>query len=152
MKKFDTINVIPFIDIMLVLLAIVLATASFISQGKIEVNVPKSQSKVKVKQDDLAELITINKDGEFFYKDKPITIESLDETLSKLGEERKITIKIDAETNFQNFVRVTDLLTKYGLKKVTVVTSPVSKGSEKSSTDSPSATTSSVTATPAVGQ
>lgn len=31
MKKFDQINVIPFIDIMLVLLAIVLMTATFIS-------------------------------------------------------------------------------------------------------------------------
>ncbi len=150
MKKFDTINVIPFIDIMLVLLAIVLATASFISQGKIEVNVPKSQSKVKVKQDDLAELITITKDGEFFYKDKPITIELLDETLSKVGEERKITIKIDAEANFQNFVRVTDLLTKYSLKKVTVVTSPVGKGSDTGKTDSATATT--VTPSVAVGQ
>ena len=38
MKKFDEINIIPFIDIMLVLLAIVLVTASFISQGKIKVN------------------------------------------------------------------------------------------------------------------
>ena len=36
MKKFDEINIIPFIDIMLVLLAIVLITASFISQGKIQ--------------------------------------------------------------------------------------------------------------------
>jgi biopolymer transport protein ExbD len=33
MKRFDQINVIPFIDIMLVLLAIVLTTATFISQG-----------------------------------------------------------------------------------------------------------------------
>ncbi|PID66675.1 MAG: TonB system transport protein ExbD [Gammaproteobacteria bacterium] len=131
MKKFDTINVIPFIDIMLVLLAIVLATASFISQGKIEVNVPKSQSKVKVKQDELAELITINKDGDFFYQDKAITIPLLDEALAKIATERKITIKIDAETDFQQFVKVTDLLTKYGLKKVAVVTSPVSQGKQE---------------------
>ncbi len=137
MKKFDTINVIPFIDIMLVLLAIVLATASFISQGKIEVNVPKSQSKVKVKQDDLAELITINKAGEFFYQDKAITLEALDETLSKIDQEHKITIKIDAETNFQQFVRVTDLLTKYGLKKVTVVTSPIAKGGKNANSTAP---------------
>ena len=40
MKKFDQINVIPFIDIMLVLLAIVLTSASFISQGKIPVTPP----------------------------------------------------------------------------------------------------------------
>lgn len=132
MKKFDSINVIPFIDIMLVLLAIVLATASFISQGKIEVNVPQSQSKIKVKQDDLAELITITKDGEFFYQDKIITIEALDETLAKMGEDRKITIKIDAETDFQQFVKVTDLLTKYSLKKVTVITSPTQESGNQS--------------------
>lgn len=134
MKKFDSINVIPFIDIMLVLLAIVLATASFISQGKIEVNVPQSQSKVKVKQDDLAELITITKDGEFFYQDKIITIEALDKTLEKMGKERKITIKIDAETDFQQFVKVTDLLTKYSLKKVTVITSPTQESGNQSKT------------------
>ncbi len=40
MKRFDQINVIPFIDIMLVLLAIVLTTATFISQGRLDINVP----------------------------------------------------------------------------------------------------------------
>jgi len=44
MKKFDQINVIPFIDIMLVLLAIVLMTATFIAQGKIDVNLPTSKA------------------------------------------------------------------------------------------------------------
>ena len=34
MKKFDQINVIPMIDVMLVLLAIVLTTASFIAQDQ----------------------------------------------------------------------------------------------------------------------
>ena len=43
MKKFDEINIIPFIDIMLVLLAIVLITASFISQGKIQGQCAQSQ-------------------------------------------------------------------------------------------------------------
>ncbi|PIE46305.1 MAG: TonB system transport protein ExbD [Gammaproteobacteria bacterium] len=135
MKKFDTINVIPFIDIMLVLLAIVLATASFISQGKIEVNVPQSQTKVKVQQDDLAELITITKDGTFFYQDKMITLVALDETLGKMTAERKITIKIDAQTDFQQFVRITDLLTKYSLKKVTVITTPGTADSSEVSQD-----------------
>jgi biopolymer transport protein ExbD len=42
MKRFDQINMIPFIDIMLVLLAIVLTTASFISQGMIPLDLPKA--------------------------------------------------------------------------------------------------------------
>lgn len=122
MKKFDQINVIPFIDIMLVLLAIVLATASFISQGKIEVNVPQSSSKVTVEPQDMVELITISKEGKYYYRDKPTTVELLDGALSKLGQETRITIKIDAESNFQQFVNVTDILSKYQLKKVAVVT------------------------------
>ena len=40
-KKFDSINVIPFIDIMLVLLVMVLTTATFIKQGVIPVNLPE---------------------------------------------------------------------------------------------------------------
>ncbi|PIE42459.1 MAG: TonB system transport protein ExbD [Gammaproteobacteria bacterium] len=125
MKKFDSINVIPFIDIMLVLLAIVLATASFIVHQKIEVNIPQSHSKTKVESKDLVELITITKDGEYFYQDQPITIEALDEKLSLLKVDTQITVKIDAESYFQQFVRVTDILTKYELKKVTVVTTKV---------------------------
>lgn len=66
MKKFDEINIIPFIDIMLVLLAIVLITASFISQGKIQVNVPKASSTVAFRSDDLAKLLTITESGEIF--------------------------------------------------------------------------------------
>jgi biopolymer transport protein ExbD len=42
MKKFDQINVIPFIDIMLVSLAIVLMTATFISQGVVKINPPSA--------------------------------------------------------------------------------------------------------------
>ncbi len=122
MKKFDSINVIPFIDIMLVLLAIVLATASFISQGKIEVNVPQSQSKIEVRSEDLAELITITQDGRYFYQDKPTTLAALDTVLSHFSQQARITIKIDAEASFQQFVYVTDLLSKYSLKKVSVVT------------------------------
>ncbi len=122
MKKFDSINVIPFIDIMLVLLAIVLATASFISQGKIEVKVPQSATKSKVEMQDLAQLITIAKDGKYYYQNEETTLVSLDNTLQKMAQDTKLTIKIDAESHFQHFVNVTDILSKYGLKKVTVVT------------------------------
>ena len=61
-EKFDEINIIPFIDIMLVLLAIVLVTASFISQGKIKVNVPKASSTVAFKSDELTKLLTVTAD------------------------------------------------------------------------------------------
>ena len=41
-KPFESINVIPFVDIMLVLLTMVLTTATFISTGRIPVSLPQA--------------------------------------------------------------------------------------------------------------
>ena len=62
MKRFDQINVIPFIDVMLVLLAIVLTTATFVAQGTIPVNLPVSQSASKFRDQKPVE-ITIDEQG-----------------------------------------------------------------------------------------
>lgn len=122
MKKFDEINIIPFIDIMLVLLAIVLITASFISQGKIQVNVPKASQTVAFKSDDLAKLLTVNADGKIFFNDKPIELTELEQEIAGWDKEQKVTLKVDAESLFQNFVSITDLMAKNNIKNVAIVT------------------------------
>ncbi|QLB13500.1 biopolymer transport protein ExbD [Bisgaardia hudsonensis] len=122
MKKFDEINIIPFIDIMLVLLAIVLITASFISQGKIQVNVPKASSTVAFKSDDLAKLLTVTETGEIFFNDKPITMEELENEIATWSKEQKVTLKVDAKSMFQDFVTLTDIIAKNEIKNVAIVT------------------------------
>lgn len=122
MKKFDEINIIPFIDIMLVLLAIVLITASFISQGKIKVNVPKASSTVAFKSDELAKLLTVTKDGQFYFNDKPIDKAALEKEVATWDKTQKVTLKVDAEATFQEFVTITDLLGKNEIKNVAIVT------------------------------
>lgn len=121
MKKFDEINIIPFIDIMLVLLAVVLITASFISQGKIQVNVPKASNTVTFKSDDLAKLLTVLPTGELFYNDKPISKEQLEAEIATWDKSQKVTLKIDAAATFQDFVTVTDMLAKSEIKNVAIV-------------------------------
>lgn len=122
MKKFDEINIIPFIDIMLVLLAIVLITASFISQGKIEVNVPKASSSVAFKSDELAKLLTVTENGELYFNDKPIDKESLEQEVSSWDKNQRVTLKVDANAPFQNFVSITDIMAKNDIKNVAIVT------------------------------
>lgn len=122
MKKFDEINIIPFIDIMLVLLAIVLITASFISQGKIQVNVPKATSSVAFRSDDLAKLLTVKANGELFFNDKPTTLESLEQEILSWPKDQKVTLKVDAEASFQSFVSITDIMAKNEIKNVAIVT------------------------------
>jgi hypothetical protein len=44
MKRMDQINVIPFIDVMLVLLAIVLTTATFLIEGRLPIRLPAAET------------------------------------------------------------------------------------------------------------
>ncbi|MBR0574324.1 TonB system transport protein ExbD [Pasteurella atlantica] len=122
MKKFDEINIIPFIDIMLVLLAIVLVTASFISQGKIQVNVPQASTTTTFQADDLAKLLTINDKNEFYFNDKIITKEELEREISIWDKTQKVTLKVDSAVTFDKFVELTDLLSKNEIKNVAIVT------------------------------
>lgn len=122
MKKFDEINIIPFIDIMLVLLAIVLVTASFISQGKIQVNVPKASTTQAMKADELAKLLTVTANNEFFYNDKPIDKAELAKEISQWDKAQKVTLKIDGAVAFEKFVELTDLLAANEIKNVAIIT------------------------------
>ena len=121
MKKFDEINIIPFIDIMLVLLTVVLITASFISQGKIQVNVPKASTAVAFKSDELAKLLTVTADTQLYFNDKPISQEALEAEIAQWNKDQKVTLKIDAEASFQDFVTITDMLSKNEIKNVAIV-------------------------------
>lgn len=122
MQKFDGINVVPFIDIMLVLLAIVLATASFITQGKIQVNLPKAEQTTPVTSQDLTTVIVIDQHGSYFLNDGLLSLSELDDSISKLDQQAQITVKVDASTPFQSFLSVTDILNKYALNKISVIT------------------------------
>ena len=49
LKKYDSINVIPFIDVLLVLLTIVLMTSTFISKGIIPISLPTASNADNIK-------------------------------------------------------------------------------------------------------
>lgn len=122
MKKFDEINIIPFIDIMLVLLAIVLVTASFISQGKIQVNVPKASNTQTIKADELAKLLTITENNEYYYNDELIDTERLKVEVATWDKSQKVTLKVDSAVKFEKFVEMTDILSTNEIKNVAIIT------------------------------
>lgn len=128
MKKFDQINVIPFIDIMLVLLAIVLMTASFISQGKIKVSVPEAETATEVSADDISgHYITVTEDGALYLNDRATDLDTLGESMTSWRETAPVTLKIDANASFNAFIQISDLLRKNQLSNVQVITLPKAK-------------------------
>ncbi|WOE70470.1 biopolymer transporter ExbD [Hydrogenimonas thermophila] len=121
-KKFDQINVLPFIDIMLVLLVIVLTSASFVSKGTIPIDLPKAGEGKKAVTEKM-KTIVINKQGVFYFESKKVNFEKLKQNILNLDPKKDtILIKSDAKSQFQNFVKVIDFLKTKGFEKISIET------------------------------
>lgn len=122
MKRFDQINVIPFIDIMLVLLAIVLTTATFISLGVIEIKVPEAESTSALPQQTKSVEIAISEDHTLYLDEKMISQAKLTEKLAVLPKETPILLRVDKAVRFERFVYIIDALKKNSLEKLSIIT------------------------------
>lgn len=121
LKKFDSINVVPFIDIMLVLLVIVLTTASFVARGVISLDLADSKSAIILKkQKDLA--ITISKKGIVFFNEKQIEKESIELALKNYTKKTPISIACDKSLKFDGFIYILDLLKQQNFTNISIVT------------------------------
>lgn len=121
MKKFDSINVIPFIDIMLVLLAIVLTTATFVSNGQLDIDLPESSSKSVPDNIERVE-IAVNRDGILFINDVENSLDQAELQLQLLSVDTPILLLMDESVEFKQFVSVIDILKRLSLDKVSVLT------------------------------
>ncbi|MCI4407234.1 MAG: biopolymer transporter ExbD [Sulfuricurvum sp.] len=123
MKRIDTINVIPFIDIMLVLLVMVLTTATFIRTGLIPVDLPDAKgTAAEHKSTELK--LTIQKDGTLMVGEEktPISLAEFERRVVAGGKEMTVVLYSDKEAAFQNFVGVMDVLKRLGHEQLYIVT------------------------------
>lgn len=120
-KKFDSINVVPFIDIMLVLLVIVLTTASFVAKGIIPVDLPDSKSASK--QENIKNLtITIKESGEVLFDKEKVLKRDINSKLSSFKKTTPIHINCDKKAEFELFVEVLDILKLKEFKNLGIIT------------------------------
>ncbi|MDD4507122.1 MAG: biopolymer transporter ExbD [Sulfurospirillaceae bacterium] len=121
LKRFDTINVVPFIDIMLVLLVIVLTTATFVSLGMIPVDLgeAKASNPMNVKKD---LVITITKEGAFFFNDKAVENTFVEKELLSYDTQSPVFINCDKQASFEPFVTLLNLLKQHHYSHLEVIT------------------------------
>jgi biopolymer transport protein ExbD len=119
-KKIESINVIPFIDIMLVLLAIVLTTATFIAKGAIKIDLPKASAasaKVEKPRD-----ITLTKENKIYLDGVATSRERLVASLGSTPKEATLIINGDAKMDYEYFVGTIDTLTSAGYTHLSIST------------------------------
>jgi len=120
-KRFDQINVIPFIDIMLVLLVMVLTTATFIKQGVIPVELPEAKAS---KKEELKKEINVyvNSKGEMFLDKEKLDASELKKRLSQISKDQTVVLRSDKESRFQDFVTVMDILKSLEHEQLYIIT------------------------------
>ena len=120
-ERFDKMNVVPFIDIVLVLLVIILATATFVTNQAIKVDLPTASSK---KNEDKKNIqIAVDKDGKYFYDKDELSIEAISKKLKKLDPKKDvISLKMDKSSAFKYFVTIIDILKEKGFENISIIT------------------------------
>lgn len=119
-KEFDYMNVIPLVDVMLVLLTIVLTTSTFIATGVIPVELPKAS---KSHQETLkTQTIEIDKKGVIYLNSRIVSINDIRENMKSMDRATPILIRADRDIALQVFVNVLDVVKNLGFKKVSLQT------------------------------
>jgi biopolymer transport protein TolR len=122
------INMIPFIDIVLVLLIIFMVTAPVIQSG-IEVNVPETQIVRELAEEKL--VVSIDSKQTVYLQNNPVNINELgDKIREKLLDPTRQSVYLQADqvVPFQVFATVLDRLKLAGIEGVSIVTQPPKQG------------------------
>jgi len=119
------INIIPLVDVVLVLLLIFMLTAPLMYRG-IDVNLPKTAGKPTVTEERME--LTLTKDQQIYLNGKPLAPGSLEQSLRdtfKNRTDKTLYLKADQALNYGFVVETMDKVRKSGIEKLGMVTEPV---------------------------
>ena len=129
-KYLAEINVIPYVDIMLVLLLIFMVTAPFIIQG-INVDLPKVDSAPIDDFENNSLTISINSSGKYYleldtFKDQELTLEKIENELKKIITSNKVEvfIRADSQVIFDDVAKLMPSLQKLKPNSINFLTEP----------------------------
>lgn len=120
------INIVPFVDVVLVLLVIFMITAPILQSG-IEVDLPKTRTVKEISEDRL--VITIDRAQRVYLGNEPVNIHEIGrKVLAQLHNPKSdaVFLRCDETVPFGSFATVVDELRQSGIQNVSVVTEPIS--------------------------
>ncbi|SMG63643.1 biopolymer transport protein ExbD/TolR [methanotrophic bacterial endosymbiont of Bathymodiolus sp.] len=120
------ISLTPMIDVVFLLLIFFMVTTTFSRESAIKVMLPQAEGQQPEKQEQ-AILLTINKSGQYFIDDKPLSDKSLDTLANALTASRNnknipLIINADAAAPVQSAISVLDVASKEGFSNITFAT------------------------------
>ncbi len=133
-RPISEINVVPYIDVMLVLLVIFMITAPLLTQG-VRVDLPKTDAKVVDTTTSDPLVVSVTAEGDYYLnygedQNSPVTTEVLVNRVSALLRHRpnmQVLVKGDRSVPYGDVVLAMALLQKAGAESVGLITDPPEK-------------------------
>ncbi|MFA7668323.1 MAG: biopolymer transporter ExbD [Burkholderiaceae bacterium] len=119
------INMVPLIDVMLVLLVIFIITAPLLSHS-IKINVPQASSE-PVQQDPKVVDFAVDADGQLFWNEQPVSLEQIPVLMAAeagADPQPELRIRADLDTRYEVLAQVMSMARRSGLKRIGFVTRP----------------------------
>jgi biopolymer transport protein ExbD len=120
LKRVEGINVVPLIDVVLVLLAIVLTISTFVASGAIKLDLPKATSAKEQPPQKIE--IAINENGMMFWNGKEMSQNELTQAISTLSSDASVSVLGDKKAFFNDFIFILDQLKLQKIEKISIVT------------------------------
>jgi biopolymer transport protein ExbD/biopolymer transport protein TolR len=121
------INMVPFIDVVLVLLIIFMITAPILQSG-IDVDVPKTKTVKELTE--VRMVVTIDRGQKVYLNDKPVNIHEIGQKVASQSHDPKnqsVYVRCDETVPFGSWATVVDALRQSGITNISVVTQPISE-------------------------
>ena len=131
-RPMSEINVVPYIDVMLVLLIIFMVTAPMMSQG-VNVDLPETTSGPLTSQKEHL-VITIDRENRVFINDFEVKVDQLGDKLARIlagRADREVYLKADKHIPYGIVVGVMAAIKEAGVEKLGMVTEPPPKDKER---------------------
>ncbi|MDT0617412.1 MAG: protein TolR [Salinisphaeraceae bacterium] len=133
------INVVPYIDVMLVLLIIFMVTAPLLTTG-VQVNLPQAPAEpMDISEENEPLILTVKSNGELYLNigdnpDQPISADRVEELAARVIEQRPdvpVAVRGDTEGRYGEVVRGMVLLQRAGAGRVGLMTDHAEDGDER---------------------
>jgi biopolymer transport protein TolR len=119
------INIIPLVDVVLVLLLIFMLTAPMMYRG-IDVNLPRAAARPAAIEERM--VLTVTRDGEVFLNERRMTRTGLEQALRDAFKNRRdktLYLKADAGLAYGAVIATMDRVRRAGIERLGMVTEPL---------------------------
>ncbi|MFO7602224.1 MAG: protein TolR [Gammaproteobacteria bacterium] len=130
-KQLAEINVVPYIDVMLVLLVIFMVTAPLLTEG-VNVSLPQASARTLDQIDEKPLVVSVDAAGKFYLntEDAPESVLDANTLINRVVAMRRlhpaspVYVRGDEHANYGQVVTVMALLQKAGVANVGLITRP----------------------------